>query len=89
MLNEKSSEQLKEGFRVGEYFVSFPPGEFIEEDKDGNMFVKVDIYKVDKNNAVNKVNGEITPELEQLIGEELNRILNQAVDLYDQENINK
>jgi hypothetical protein len=86
---EKKVEDLKEGFRVGDYFCTFPPGEFIKEDEDGNMFAMVDIFKIDQEGRATKVNGALTPELEDAIGEELNRLLTQALELAEKENINK
>lgn len=85
MVKETNKENLKEGFRVGDYFVTFPPGDFVHEDEDGKMSIDVDIYKIDKDKAV-KVNGQVTPELEEAISLELNRILTAIID---QENINK
>jgi hypothetical protein len=79
--NQLSKEQMKEGFRVGEYFVTFPPGDFVHEDKDGNVSVDVDIYRIDKDRLY-KVNGQITEEVEKQISDELNRMLTAAVDLY-------
>lgn len=83
MENGISKEQLKEGFRVGEYFVTFPPGDFVHEDKDGKLSIDVDIYKIDKDRAY-KVNGQITEELEIAISAELNRMLSAAVELYQE-----
>jgi hypothetical protein len=83
MEKELSKEQLKEGFRVGEYFVTFPPGDFVHEDKNGNLSIDVDIYKIDKDRAY-KVNGQVTEELEKAISEELNRMLSAAVELYQE-----
>jgi transaldolase len=84
MENKIKKQDLKEGFRVGEYFVTFPPGDFIHEDQDGNMSIDLDIYKIDKENAY-KVNGQVTPELEQQISEELHKMLNAAIE-YHQKN---
>jgi hypothetical protein len=72
------------GFKVGEYFVSFPPGDFVKEDSKG-MYVMVDVYKMENDKPV-KINNAIPPEVEQYINEELNRILSEAVD---NESINK
>jgi len=83
MENGISKEQLKEGFRVGEYFVTFPPGDFVHEDNDGKLSIDVDIYKIDKDRAY-KVNGQITEELENAISAELNRMLSAAVELYQE-----
>lgn len=77
------------GFRVGEYFITFPPGDFIKEDREGKLFAELDIYKIDKNNKASKASQkEITPELEQLINDELNKFLLAAIQ-NDKANINK
>jgi len=87
MAEEVNPENLKEGFRVGEYFVSFPPGDFIHEDENGKLFANVDVYKIHKDKA-QKINGAITPEVEQAISDELNRILTMAVDEFEKEKDN-
>lgn len=76
------------GFKVGEYFVTFPPGDFIGEDSRG-MYATVDIYKIDKNNKAIKVKQDsITKELEEQISEELNKLLLSALEL-NEKNINR
>jgi hypothetical protein len=87
MSKEVKKEDLKEGFRVGEYFVSFPPGEFVHEDKEGNMFVDVDIYKIENEKAY-KVNDQISNEVEQLISDELNKVLSAAINEFEKERDN-
>ena len=77
------------GFKVGEYFVTFPPGDFIKEDKDGKMYAVVDIYKIEKNNKATKVKqDELSKELEDQINDELNKFLLAAIN-YDKDIINK
>lgn len=71
---------MRDGFRIGEYFVSFPPGDFVHEDEDGKMFIDIDVFKIEKDGSMNKVNKEITPELEQAINEEINRMLEAAIN---------
>lgn len=71
---------MRDGFRIGEYFVSFPPGDFVHESEDGKMYIDVDIYRIEKDGSLHKVNKEITPELEQAINEEINRMLEAAVE---------
>jgi len=72
-----------EGFRVGEYMVAFPPGEFVQEDENGEMFLLVDIYKIDKNtNEPTKINKDgMPPGLEEQINEEINKILLAAIEM--------
>ena len=83
----KFFDNQREGFRIGDYFVTFPPGDFVKEDSKG-MYVMVDIYKVENKRAV-KINGKISPEIEQYINEELNRILLEAAEFDGLKNINK
>lgn len=78
-------ENKKDGFRIGDYFISFPPGDFVKEEKDGRLSIEVEIYKIE-NDRVTKVKDNIAPELEEAIGEEINRILAAAIE---NENINK
>lgn len=87
MTENKFFDNDREGFRIGDYFVTFPPGDFVKEDKNG-MYVMVDIYKIENNKAV-KVNSKVSPEIEQYINEELNRILLQAVEADKAKSINK
>jgi hypothetical protein len=73
--------ELLDGFKVGEYFISFPPGEFVKEDDKGEMYVEVDVYQLDDKGETQKVNKkDITPDVHQLISEELNRIILKAID---------
>ena len=76
-----------DGFKMGEYFISFPPGDFVKEDDQGT-YVMVDIYKINKDNGgYNKVNrDEISKDLEEQINEELNRMLLEAMNIWEKEN---
>jgi hypothetical protein len=69
------------GFKVGEYFVTFPPGDFIKEDSEGKMYAVVDIYKIEKNNKATKIKQEsLSKELEEQINDELNKFLLAALE---------
>jgi hypothetical protein len=77
----------KTGFRVLDYFVTFPDGDFVKEDKDGRMYVLADIYKINKDNKTVKVQqNELTPEIEELINDEINNILLEAMNAMKNEN---
>ena len=79
-MDESISISSLEGFKVGEYMICFPPGEFVQEDDKGDMYVLVDIYKIDKDKAI-KVNREGVPEeLEEQINAEINRMLLAAIE---------
>lgn len=70
-----------DGFRVGQYFVCFPSGNFIKEDDNGNMYAEVEIYILRRNGQAEKLGKEkIKPEVEQIISEELNRLISEAID---------
>jgi hypothetical protein len=73
------------GFRMGEYFITFPDDEFVKEDADGRMYVLTDIYKIGKNNTTAKrvSQEEITPELEEMINIEINRLLTDGLNLME------
>ena len=75
----------RDGFRIGEYFVTFPPGDFVKEDSNG-MYIMVDVYKIEKNNQAVKVNAALTPGLEEMINEELNKMLAKALET-EKENV--
>lgn len=60
--------------------ICFPPGEFVQEDEKGDMYVLVDIYRID-NGKAKKVNRDGIPEeLEEQINAEINRMLLAAID---------
>ena len=83
------SNTEKPGFRMGEYFITFPDDDFVKEDADGRMYVLTDIYKIGLNNTTAKrvSKEEITPELEQMINDEINRLLTDGLNLLqDSEN---
>lgn len=71
-----------EGFKIGNYFCSFPTNrDFLQEDEDGRMYVLVDVYHLEHGDVMRKLEQEeITPEIEGMISEEINRILLQAID---------
>jgi len=79
-MDESISIDSLQGFKVGGYMICFPPGEFVQEDDKGDMYVLVDIYKIDKDKAI-KVNREGVPEeLEEQINAEINRMLLAAIE---------
>jgi hypothetical protein len=77
---------MRDGFRIGEYFISFPPGDFVHENENGEMYMDVDIFKIEKDGSLHKANKQITPELEKAISEEINRML---ISIIEKDNINK
>ena len=82
-------ENKKDGFRVGNYFCTFPDGNFIEETKDDGVYVTLEIYRVQKDNSMVSIKpGEITPEIEEQINEELNKMLLAAAEQAEKEGKN-
>jgi len=79
---EKNPDK-KPGFRIKNYFVTFPEDEFIKEDDDGKFYILADIYKIenDKTTANKLASDEITPEIEQLISDEVNRLLMEGMEI--------
>ena len=76
------TDNKKTGFRVNNYFVSFPEDEFIKEDPEtGNMYVLVDIYRLDEQgNAFKLEQDEVTSDIEALVNTEISKMLNAAID---------
>jgi len=69
-----------DGFKVGNYFVTFPPGNFIKEDSQGNTYIEVEIYSLQKDGtAVKLPKNSINPEIDRIISEELNKLVNEAL----------
>lgn len=81
---EEKVESLKDGFRVGDFFVTFPDHDFVKEDKDGEMFIEVEIYKIDRDRVFKTKEG-LTPEIERAIQEELMRMLKEGLDLVEKD----
>lgn len=76
-----SKPKPKEGFRVGQYFCTFPEGEFVKEDKDGNLYVLVDIFKINKDDSAEKIEpSELLPEVQEQIHEAINTMLLEALE---------
>jgi hypothetical protein len=75
----------KPGFKIGDYFVSFPPDQdIVKEDENGKLYILADIYKLDNNQIATRLKeNEITPEVEALINDEIIRLLSSALDLID------
>lgn len=72
---------LRDGFTLGNYFVSFPPGDFIQEDPEGKLYVLVDIYRIQGDNSVVKVkNKDIPAELEEQINDQINKFLMEKIN---------
>jgi len=71
-----------EGFRIGNYFITFPPGDFIKEDDNGNLYAEVDIYGIQKDGSAEKLPpNKISPEMNQVINDEINKIIQEALDM--------
>lgn len=82
MERKNLSKEERPGFRLGNYFVTFPEDEFIKEEKEtGRFFILADIYKIeeDKTTAHKLKETEITPQIEKMISDEVNRLLLEGI----------
>lgn len=71
------------GFRMGNYFVTFPDDEFIKEDAEtGRLYILTDIYRMDneKTSAYKLKDEEVTPAIEKMISDEVNRLLLEGIE---------
>jgi hypothetical protein len=83
MVKKELSKDERPGFRLGDYFVTFPDDEFVKEDEEtGRLYILADIYKMDseKTTAYKLKETEITPAIERMISDEVNRLLLEGVD---------
>lgn len=82
MVKPEIDKNKRPGFRIKNYFVTFPEDEFIKEDDNGRLYILADIYKIegDKTTANKLQSDEITPEIEQLISDEVNRLLLEGIE---------
>ena len=75
----EKKQSKRDGFRVDDYFVCFPEGDFITEDDHG-MSIAVDIYSIDDNNDLTPVKQEsVTEELQIKIEAYINKFLEDAL----------
>lgn len=76
------------GFRVDNFFVSFPDDqEIITEDPNGNMFINVDIFKLDNDNRIRVKQEEVTEELQIKISAYINEMILQAIEEEEKKNV--
>jgi hypothetical protein len=69
-----------DGFRIDDYFVCFPEGDFITEDEEG-MAIAVDIYRITDNNDLEPMKpGSVTEELQSKIESWINTALTRAIE---------
>ena len=74
------AEDKRPGFRVGEYFVTFPNEDFVKEDEEQRLFVEVDIFRIGPDNTAIKLdNSQVTPEIEDMISVEINKMLESTI----------
>lgn len=70
----------RDGFRIDDYFICFPEGDFITEDEEG-MGISVDIYRVTGNNNLEPMEpGSVTEELQAKIESWINTALTRAIE---------
>ena len=79
MSNEKQDEPI--GFKINDrYFVEFPPGNFVHEDEDGKMYVDVNLYEHVDGEVKKLSQNQITEELQDLVNDAINKILKSAIN---------
>ena len=76
-------QHKRPGFRIRDYFISFPSGEFITENEDGTLGLMVDIFKMDVNNNLHPITkedniDELQPEIEAWVNTALEHAIEQA-----------
>lgn len=85
----ESVEKEIEGFRIGSYFVSFADkGSIINEDEQGRLYLEVDVFRIGTDESVTKLEQkEVTPDIEQMISDELSRILMENINTEGETNV--
>jgi hypothetical protein len=82
-------ENKKDGFRVGNYFCVLPEGNFIEETKDDGVYITLEIYRVEKDNSMVSISAdEITPDIEEQINIEINKMMLAAIEQAEKDDKN-
>lgn len=80
---DETIEDKRPGFMVDDYLITFPPfGDIIVENEDGTHSVLIDVYKVDGETKTRAEQTDITPELEEKINAYINKMLEDALELY-------
>ena len=84
-MTEAEQRDGKLGFRVDNYFVSFPDdGTLVTETPEGDLFINVDVYKMDDSNYIRLKHEEVSEELEIKISAYINEFLMQIIEEYKQ-----
>ena len=81
-------ENNRPGFMIDNFLITFPTEknkDFVEENEDGSMTIIVDIYKVEAGKQIPVEQEEITPELEEKIGNFVNDLLTDAIERLKEE----
>jgi hypothetical protein len=84
--SQESYSNKRPGFKVDDYLVIFPEGEFISEDENG-LAINVDIFKLDGDNRTKISQGELTEDLEIKISAYINEMLTQAIEEEEKKNV--
>lgn len=80
-MTDQEQPNKKYGFRIDNYFISLPEdGELISENSDGEMYVNVDIFKMDDHNYIRVKHEEVTEDLEMKISAYLGELLTAAAE---------
>jgi hypothetical protein len=79
-------QHKRPGFRIKDYFISFPEGEFVHENDDGTMSLDIDIFRIDGNNnlvAMDEASKDaeieaLRPEIEAWVNTALEEAIKRA-----------
>lgn len=81
MTNENSNNNEPVGFKINDrYFIEFPPGDFVKENAEGEMYIDVTVYENVNNNIVRLKPEQVTKEIEEMVNEAVNNILRKAIE---------
>lgn len=69
------------GFKINDkYFIEFPPGDFVHETEEGEMYIDVVVYE-NTSEGIKRLNsGDIDEETTKLINDAINNILSKAIN---------
>ena len=78
---DQNKPEEPQGFKIDErYFVEFPPGDFVKENEEGQLYIDVIVYENVDDEIKRLKSEEISEELTEKINEAINKILMKAVE---------
>jgi len=77
---ERSSNNEPIGFKINDqYFIEFPPGDFVHETETGEMFIDVIVYENTEDGIKRLKPDDMNEETTKLVNEAINNILSKAI----------